>query len=487
MAATKVRLEFGPWEPDAALLDGAQVPQARNVVPARRGYRPLNGLADLQFGPLPERVRAAFSRRDGEDLLTFAATEGGIFALEAGAWEQKFRGDAVSEGRVFVSYGASVYALFGRTLLKAGIEGGVSGEFSAVSGAPGAEVLGVVRDFLVLGRLSDHPGGIQWSGLDRPDQWPAIGTDEAQFVQSDRQIFPVGGRVQSIVGGVGGVDGLIFLEDGIQRMTYVGAPYIFQFDPVDRERGLLAPASAVVAGAQCFYLSEDGWRATDGASVRHVGAERVDQWFFEQCDSSRMSEVRGVHDMKNHLILWSFPTPTAPSGVHDGLLVYSYALDRWSFGELRVETLFTDCTRGVSLEDLDRFGPLSGLPFASLDSGSLRPGRLGVFAVDEGHRLASLSGPALEAVIDTAEQGGQRVMCHGFRPLVDGAAAEAMPLFRARQMDERRGGVYSAPQRDGFCPQHLSTVYLAARVRIPGGSSWRSALGVEALVEPERA
>jgi len=485
MAAAEVKLAFGPWEPDAALLEGEQAPKARNVVPARRGYRPLNGLADLQFGPLPERARTGFSRRDGEELFTFAATAGGIFALEAGTWVRKFSGEAVSEGRAFAGYGASVYALFGRALLRSVIEGGTAGDFSAVSGAPGAEVLGVVRDFLVLGRLSEHPGGIQWSGLDRPDEWPAIGTDEAQFVQSDRQIFPVGGRVQAIVGGVGGVDGLVFLEDGIQRMTYVGAPYIFQFDPVDRERGLLAPASAVVAGAQCFYLSEDGWRATDGASVRHIGAERVDQWFFEQCDSARMDEVRGVHDVKNHLIIWSFPSSLAPTGVHDGLLIYSYALDRWSFGELRTEALFTDCTRGLSLEDLDRFGSLSSLPFASLDSGVLRPGRLGVFAVDEAHRLASLSGPTLEAVIDTAEQGGRRMMCHGFRPLVDGAEAEAMPLFRARQMDERRGGQYSAPQRDELCPQHLSTVYLAARIRIPAGANWRSAVGVKALVEME--
>ena len=266
----KVDLEFGSWEPDAALLNGQQAPEAKNCVPAKRGYRPMRGLLPMQYGPLPGKVLDAASLRAGEELLTWAATAGGLFALEGGEWKQKHSGQAVSTSRDFCDYGAAIYALFGSELLKAEIDAAQTGEFAKVEGAPNAEVLGVVRDFLVLGRLSDYQSGIHWSAIDNPTSWPAIGTDEAQFVQSDRQIFPVGGRVQAIVGGVGGIDGLVFLESAIQRMTYVGPPYIFQFAPVDRERGLLAPKSPVVAGNLCFYLSEDGWRVTDGSSVKGV-------------------------------------------------------------------------------------------------------------------------------------------------------------------------------------------------------------------------
>jgi hypothetical protein len=77
------------------------------------------------------------------------------------------------------------------------------------------------------------------------------------------------------------------------------------------------------------------------------------------------------------------------------------------------------------------------------------------------------------------------VFLHGFRPLVDSGAAEAMPLYRSRQQDARKGGKYSKQQRDGVCYQHLSSVYLAARIRIPAGETWRNAVGVEALVEAE--
>lgn len=486
MAMTKVALEFGSWEPDAALLNGQQAPEARNCIPAKRGYRPMHSLAPMQFDALPEQVRAGFSKKEGDTLFTYAITDAGLYALENGEWVSKYADDAPLDGtRVLQDYGPVLYALFGRKLVSGAIMGGQTEDFAEVEEAPNASIMGVVRDFLVLGRVESYDNGIQWSAIDNPTNWPAVGTDEAQYVQSDRQIFPVGGRVQAIVGGVGGVDGLVFLEDAIQRMTYVGTPYIFQFDPVDRDRGLLAPYSPVVAGALCYYLSEDGWRVTDGSGVKGLGLERVDKWFFDTCDQARIVEIRGVHDTQNRLALWTFPTPTAPAGVHDRVLIYNYAVDKWSYAVLNTETLFTDYTRGLSLEELDKFGVLSNLPFFSLDSSALKPGRLGVFAVTDAHQLANISGPTLEAVIDTAEQGGDRMMCHGFRPLVDSGAAEAMPLYRSRQQDARKCGKYSKQMRDGVCYQHLSTVYLAARVKVPADGNWKAAVGVEALVEME--
>ena len=247
MAMNKVALEFGAWEPDSALLNGQQAPEAKNCVPAKRGYRPMKGVAPMVYLPLSGKVLDASSLKVGESLLTWAATDGAIYALEGGEWEQKYEGVGVTLGREFCDYGFGMYALFGTQFLKADIEGGTTGQFATVEGAPEAEVMAVVKDFLVLGRLSDFQNGIHWSAIDNPTSWPAIGTDEAQYVQSDRQIFPVGGRVQAIVGGVGGVDGLVFLENAIQRMTYVGTPYIFQFDHVDRERGLLAQKSPQVS------------------------------------------------------------------------------------------------------------------------------------------------------------------------------------------------------------------------------------------------
>ena len=195
--------------------------------------------------------------------------------------------------------------------------------------------------------------------------------------------------------------------------------------------------------------------------------------------------MRGVHDPENRLAVWIFASGTAPAGVYDRLLVYNYTVDRWSWGELATETLFTDCARGRSLEDLDASGSLDSLPFASLDVAALQNGRQLVACFDTSHRLALFNGDTLEAVIDTAEQGGSRMMVHGLRPLADAAAAQAMPVYRNREMDTRRYGEFTKQQRDGVCYQHLSTVYLSARIKIPAGEHWSHAVGVEALTEQE--
>ena len=485
MALTTVTLPFGPWEPDAARLGGTQSCAVNGVLPAARGWRPLNGLAPQQYAPLPGAALAAFSCREGEALTTLAATEQGIFSLENGQWQARHSGTAVSARRAFADYGSAVYALFGKQLLKAELAGGNVGGFSAVQAAPQASALGVVRDFLFLGGLEEEPHAVRWSGLDRPDEWPEPGSDEAQYVQSDVQVFPVGGRVQAILGGLGGADGLIFLERSIERATYVGAPYLFQFDHVDRRRGLLAPDSAVDCGGLCCFLSADGWFATDGARVKAIGLERVDRWFFENCDSARLAETRGVYDPRQRVALWSFASPKAAPGSFDKVLIYSPELDRWSCADLACELLFPDWTRGFTLEELDAFGSLDSLSISTLDAATLRHGWLSIFAFDSAHRLCTMEGPALEALMESTEHSAGRALLHGFRPHADSALAEVMPLYRSRLAEPRRPGRWARPDRDGFCPQHLSARWFSARMRIPAGQNWYHATGVPAVFEAE--
>lgn len=494
MAESKV-IEFGAWEPDAALLNGQQAPEAKNVIPAKRGYRFFPGFEKGRNAALAGAAKEMCSVKDMDGtMLTYAATSGKIFALEASVWTERYSATPLTDSRYFAQYGDEVFALFGGALLK---QPAWQQNFEPVTtaegysyDAPAGEVLGTVRDFLVIGQLSSGKNAIQWSGIDRPDYWPTPGSNAAQAVQADTQVFPVGGMVQSIVGAVGGCDGLIFLERAIHRATYVGPPYIFQFDPVDWQQGTVAPKSPVVCGQMCFYLSEDGWKATDGASVKAIGLERVDRWFFGECDPSRLAEVKGVHDSQHRLAVWSFPTSGAPAGRHNRLLIYSYALDKWSYAWTDIECLFGDYTRGLTLEDLDslpEFSTAEGMdvPAPSFDSPMFKSGARILGGVDRTHTMGAYTGAALEAVIDTAEYGGGRMMVHGFRPLVDCGNAQAMPLWRVLQKNERHTGSYSSQQRDGICYQHFSCDYVAARIKVPAGQDWTHAVAVETVVEQE--
>lgn len=483
-------LDFGPWEPDMALLEGKQAPEARNVIPAKRGYLPMRGLAPMPTPAVAGRVTDAICLKIfNDDLHFFACTDSAIYHLESGAWASSLSGQS-GTGTHIVAFGTDCYALFGGALYKSQTNQGAT-TFSAVSDAPSGEAMGIIRDFLVIGCLSDAPNGIQWSAIDNPDSWPTPGTDAAQAVQSDTQSFPEGGRVMAIVGGISGSaggagDGLIFLEQSIMRAVYVGSPLIFQFDSVDRQHGTRSPLSPVVIGTSCVFLADDGWRITDGTGSKNLGSERVDAWFSRECDLTRRHEVRGAHDAAKRLAIWSFPSATAPAGVHDRLLIYNYALDLWSYAVADTECLMPAFQPGLTLEDLDAYGSLDNLPFTSLDDPAIRPGCFTLMAFNPQHKICTFNGPAPEAIIETGEFGGQRMMLHGLRPLVDSAEARAAPLYRSRQMDAMRAAAPETRQnREGICHQHISAAYFAARIRIPQNSEWTHAVGVEALYEEE--
>ena len=488
MKAQKQLLEFGPWEPDNVLLRGVQAPEARNVVPAKRGYRSFPGFSRFSYPPLPGgRCLSAYTVKDvNGDLLTLAASsDGGIYALQGGSWVSKLNEETVSQNREFVQWGQAMYLLHGTTLRKSDISGTFS-KFSEVSGAPAARCMGVVKEFLVLGDLSDNRRRIRWSAMDDPDAWPEPGTDEAAAKQSDFQHFPEGGHVMAIQGAVGSVDGIVFLERSVQRMAYVGAPYIFNFKQIDAVHGLLAPKSPVNFGGGCIYLTSDGWYYTDGNATKPVGIERVDNWFFAEAELTRTDDIVGCHDPGRRICLWAFPSKLAGDRVLDRLLVYSYALDRWSYCKTSVQTIFGDFARGETLDALDKYGPLDSLSFKSLDIPDFMTGSALLAAFDEDGYMGTFSGRPLEAILETQEIGGERMMVHGLRPLVDRGDARACPIYRVRQSQQPKYGPLREQSRDGVCYQHLSTNYLAARIVIPGGGeTWRDAHGVEALVEPE--
>ncbi len=497
MAMQKQKIEFAPWEPDMAKLEGRAAHEAKNVLPSKRGYVPMPSLARQLGGPAYPAApieAVSYCGTDGT-RLTYAASTWAIRALEQGAdgnlaWVTKISG-LQGQRCSFFRYGSTVYALMGGRLYSAEPSGGTTGNFTAVSNSassgsiPIATVAAVVQDFVVLGDLDGMPSAIRWSAIDDPTCWPAVGSDDAINKQSDIQVFPEGGRVMAITGGIGAsVSGIVFLEHAIQRMQYIGSPYIFQFSPIERGQGLLAPRSPVVCGSRCFFLSEDGWRVTDGSTSQGIGAHRVDRWFFELVDANRMDEVKGVHDIQRRLAWWFFPSRNCPVGRTDTALVYDYETDRWSWGEVACRAVFTDYGRQVTLEQLDELGGLEELPYRSLDAVP-QGGSPTLAAFDGSSRVCSFDGPALTGTVTTQEMGGERFMLHGLRPLVDGGVCEVKPVYRNRQQDAQRFGKGTRPARDGVCYQHLSTVYLSASVTIPGGQAWSHATGVEVLMEPE--
>ncbi len=104
-----------------------------------------------------------------------------------------------------------------------------------------------------------------------------------------------------------------------------------------------------------------------------------------------------------------------------------------------------------------------------------------IAAFNAGNVLGFFRGVNLEATIDTGAQNadGRRVFVRGFRPITDAATVYGSVLTAERWPDTPVVTAESAMDALGLCPQRASTRYARGRIRIPYGTVWSFATGLE--------
>lgn len=483
-------VSFAPWEPDKALLSAGHSVEARGVLPVASGYGPFPSLSPMGDIPaLPGTYKGSYSFFDAEgNPVTIVGTANNLYRLFQKNWDQ-IGGPYHDAHRFwsFARYGDYIIAVNGVDKPQyATVSGGDVSQFQEIADAPVGSSVEVVKEFIILGGVDKTK--IQWSAIGNPLDWPTPGSNDAQYKQADEQDFPDTGSLTAVSGALPGVDLVLFTERAVHRGQYIGSPFIFQFDIIDKSRGAMSPQSVVSGRNAIYYLSEEGFLATNGSTISNISAERVTLWFRSHCDPTRRKEVRGALDPISGFIVWTFPGMTAKKDIHDFFLVYHPMLDRWSYGKLESLGIFAQLTHGYVLEELDAFGPLDTLPY-SLDHPFWKGGFLNLAAFTPDNILGLFSGLPMEATIDTEETGGKRMMVHGIRPLVDGGnKAEAAILYRDFQHARPVMVECDKPSKfNGVCYTHVSTRYARGRVIMRYGTTWTHAIGCDVLTEEEGA
>jgi hypothetical protein len=167
------------------------------------------------------------------------------------------------------------------------------------SGAPTSKFVTVVRDFVVSANEASNPNRVQWSGINDPTTWSSSGV-----TQSDFQDVPDGGNVMGITGGE---FGLVLMEQAIFRMSYVGTPFVFQFDNIARNRGCYESNSVVQWQGVTYFLSDDGFYACNGQQVIPIGAEKINRFFFSDVVEAEIESMSAAVDPVRNLIVWGYP------------------------------------------------------------------------------------------------------------------------------------------------------------------------------------
>jgi hypothetical protein len=478
-------LPAGEYKPDVSDYEGTASRNISNVMPQGDGYGPFPGYTVFS-GALPAACRGAFYaiKSDGS-IATFAGTSNKLYLMNntTFAWGDVSKGSstytalsATAQWR-FAQFNDLVFATQGNDVLQVFTLASSSNFADAAGSPPQAAYIDVVGRFLVLSGLTSNRTRIQWSGLNDVN---SANSWTSGVNSSDYQDLPDGGIVRGVAGGEFGT---ILQDNAIRRMSYVpGSPIVFQIERVTQDLGLYAPYSLTRAGDRIFFHSARGFYKIDpGGYPTQIGRERVDRTFFADIDKGNLQLFIGAADPRSSRVFWAYKSNSGTTALYDKILGYDYALDRWFTISMSGEYLLGISQTGLTLESLDAISSSLDALTSSLDSyaTSVTPE---ISQFNSAHILGFFRGSNLEATLESAEQGtdGKKIRVRGFRPITDAATVYGSCSYRDTQQASATAGTeVLINSRTGRCDMQRETRYSRFKSRIPAGTTWTFAAGVE--------
>jgi hypothetical protein len=475
------RIPVGQWAPDSAGVDATVLFGATNVFPTATGYGPVHGLATASDA-LPAEAKGAFGVQKSDLTWDFyAGTASHLYKFNAatGGWTDVSNPSTTYSvaGNAFWSFftdGAKLYATHAAAPLQyIDIDGGT--QFANVGGSPPLAAIGAaVNEFIVLAGLTDDPFAVQWSSIGNPNEWtPGLNL-------GDIQRFPIGGPVTAFSGGEFGV---VFQEQAIRSMVFApGSPEVFQFAKAEEGRGAVSAWSTVQIGARVFFVDRTGIFQFTGGESQPIGTQRVNAWFNDNVNTSTLKKIQAVADTRGHRVLFGVQTSTGGSDATllDKVLVYDYALDKWSLLDMDVRLLFSTSLPATALDSITTSLDDPDLP--SLDSALFAGGEAALAAFAPNNTMGFFEGELLEATIETSDFFAARpnqAFVRGIRVDTDATDVRASIAVRQSLSDTLIWRQETEPNRRRFNPARARGRYHRAKVRIPEATTWTYLSGLE--------
>ena len=479
-----MQIPFGEWQPDQPEhgMKGATV--ATNVYHALGSYKRFPSLVSYSSNTTSTDSKGAGSFRDNSNTVyNFVGTRTNLYQLASGAFTSRkasLTGTA-SDFWTFTQFGEYIIASNGVDAVQYYLMG-TSTNFAALTAiqtagtAPVFRVSGVVRDFLVVGNIVGATNRIQWSGINDIAVWSGK--------QSDLQDLPgSGGRVVHITSGE---IGYVFRQNQIIRMDYVGGSVIFRLSVISPNRGAVYGRTVCQDNRQVFFYADDGFYQIQGDNISPIGVEKVNRFFDLDLNKAFADRICAAVDPFNQLAMWLYPSSsntTNTTGICDKIIIYNYATKKWSLAEANASTIFSQFVGAYTVELMDVISQNLENINAALDTDFWSGGQMLLGAIDSDYKAAIFSGTANECEIETAEiEGfpGARTNIIGVRPIVD-AEATVTVKTRERLADTETESSSSSMVTSGINPVRQSGRYIRANVKVPSGTIFTHAQGIDLI------
>jgi len=407
MPAQKIPVEFGEWRPDVALLDTKFAADVENVFPGVNSYLPFPSLLPWSSFALPAPGRGLYSARSttGEWKI-YAGTATKLYRYSSTGWVDITRttgGDynlqPGDQWRFEQSGGHVVAVNVNDDPQWAVIDTGAA--FEALPGdPPRATNVRQMGDFLFLSGLAQpQERQIIWSGINDITQW-TIGTSLC-----DMQEFPDGGPVQ----GVAGAEiGYVLQERAVRTLQFLpgDTTFIFNFSRVLHDRGSVSKYGWNSLGNVLYFVSEDGFYSLTGQQVTAVGSDKVNQWWLDNSDVNRRNVVDCIVPVNKPRVVWAYHSNSGAQR-YDRVIIFDWSNGRWARASIEADVWAMIASLGIDLDTDDPNDLPSDISIDStspgLDSFRYQGGRPLVGAITPDGVLGTLTGPNLQATLETAE------------------------------------------------------------------------------------
>ena len=475
MATT--RITFGEWMPDQSGISGS-LTDAKNVVSQAIGYGPFPTPVSFSSAAAENLTSLYAAKAPDSNTYFFAAGLSKIYTVSgSGTLTQVNTGLTTgANDRVrFTQFGKSVIICNNAEKLKSWVLG-TSTTFAEVAAtAPIAKFITVVRDFVVCANTletTQQQYRVRWSAINDETDWV-----ENVNTQSDYQDIPDGGQIMGIRGGE---FGLVLLERSIHRMTYVGTPFIFQFDNISRNKGCMVSGSVAQYQGITFFLSDDGFYMCDGQQVVPIGAEKVDRFFLSDASESDYPTMSAAIDPVRKLVIWNYKSVDATRK----LMIYNFQTKKWTYGDANTDYLGEASSGASTLEELDSISGSIDALTTSLDS-LLYIGGKYFLGGTYGTRVYSFTGANLTGSIATGDiDVGANSVVTLARPIVDNGSGSLSVASRTLLNQSVTYGTSTAADSENRVSLRSAGRYHRLKL-VPTGANWKTAVAVDVDITPQ--
>jgi hypothetical protein len=172
-----------------------------------------------------------------------------------------------------------------------------------------------------IGETSINPTLVRWSDTESSIDWTPTSTNQAGGVllsQGTTIISALQTR-QEI---------LIWTDQGLMSMRFVGEPFIFSFTEIASGPSLIAPNAAVIANNRVYFMDRGGFYVYSGSAQRLPCT--VLDYVFSDLNLNQQFKCFGASIESANEVIWFYPSKDSTE--IDRYVSYNYLENAWSIG-----------------------------------------------------------------------------------------------------------------------------------------------------------